>query len=106
MPKPTHPPPPKRSWSKRPPPKPPQQELTGPMQFGLSPRGVFISGEDAQNLLEKLLKENPSLLTEINENNSALRELAKILAWANKSSEKRVQSMRSYFECFKGLDVK
>ena len=76
------------------------------MRFGFSPRGVFITGEDARKLLSNLLKSHPSLLTEVNEADVTLRDLAKILTWADESSEKRVQSMKPYFESFKGLDAK
>jgi hypothetical protein len=106
MPKVTHPPPPRRSPSKRPPPKPQRAEFTGPMKFGFNSRGVFITGEDARNLLKDLLAAHPTLLTGINENEKVLRDLAKILTWADESSEKRVQSMNPYFESFRGLDIK
>lgn len=76
------------------------------MKFGLSSRGVFITGEDARSLLKDLLATHPSLLTEIREEERVLRELAKILTWAEESSEKRVQSMLPYFESFRGLDAK
>ena len=102
----THPPPPRRSTSKRPPPKPQVLEITGPMKFGFSPRGVFITGEDARNLLKDLLAAHPSLLTEVKEGEKVLRDLAKILTWAEETSEKRVQSMIPYFESFRGLGVK
>jgi len=76
------------------------------MRFGFSPRGIFITGEDARNLLKDLLAAHPSLLTEVKEEEKVLRELAKILTWAEGSSEKRVQSMLPYFESFRGLDAK
>jgi len=102
----THPPPPRKSSSKRPPPKPQKLEFTGPMKFEFSPRGLFITGADARSLLASLLKSHPSLLTEVNEDDVTLRDLAKILAWADESSEKGVQSMKPYLESFKGIDSK
>jgi hypothetical protein len=76
------------------------------MKFGLSPRGVYITGEDAHKLLTNLLASHPTLLTEVNESETTLRDLAKILAWADETSTTRVQSMNSYFESFRGINAK
>ena len=76
------------------------------MRFGLSPRGVFITGEDAQSLFARMVKAVPTLMIGVEEGDSILRDLAKILNWADESSGKKTQSMKPYFECFRGLDVK
>ena len=100
-PKPTHPPPPRRSASKRP---KPRQEATGPMKFGLSPQGIFITREDVHRLLTNLLQENPDIM---NEGTNALRELVmtlRLVSVDGTSSEppRPVQVMKSFFECVRG----
>jgi hypothetical protein len=76
------------------------------MKFGLSPRGVFITGEDARKLLESLLRSKPNIQIESNEADKPLRELARILTLADESSEGRVQNMKPYFESLDGLVTK